>query len=95
MKIPVITAENDKTSALAVNTAYRADDTPVMSATTTKMFNGILNNEDSYACLSAYACLYRSSTLTVARCSLEMSVPLSMPCTGKYIPTHASNRQKA
>lgn len=47
---PVIIDENPSMIALAVRTAYRAEDTPVSSDTTTNMFNGTRNREESWQC---------------------------------------------
>lgn len=44
----VVSAENANINELAERTAFRADETPVMRDTTTKMFSGTRNNADSY-----------------------------------------------
>ena len=46
--IAVTTAENASIPALAESTPFRASDTPVSSETTTKMFSGTRNKEDSW-----------------------------------------------
>lgn len=49
---PVMRDENVSMSALAPRTAVRADETPVRRETTTKMFKGTRNKEESYTHVS-------------------------------------------
>ena len=46
--VPVMMDEMASMSELAANTAFRADETPVNSDTTTNTLRGTRNNEDSW-----------------------------------------------
>jgi hypothetical protein len=77
--------ETPSMSALAVNTVYRADETPVSIETTTNMLRGTRKSEDSCDTRSRNRqrrLLKHCDMLTVALCSLEINVPRSIPCTG-------------
>ena len=81
MTMPVIRDEKANITALAVRTPLRAEETPVRRETTTKTLSGTRKREDSYAILKLgyNQRKKQQQRLTVARCSLGMRVPRSVP----------------